>query len=339
MTMPYVDSISTDLDRRLDLLTNIDVGGRGVEGLLQATRAHLKGGSPVGAAANMLAGLNKHATVLYTTGSVSRAWISADLSENDGPAGTATLARALTLALSTHNVVVCEASLIDPLSKIFTAAGLAVLSFEQAKHASLDGTLPSVCFEPFTVDSAHAESEAAKLLDKVQPDLLLSCERVGRASDGVYYSMRAVDYGRGRARVDYLFDAALARKLPSLCIGDGGNEIGMGLIAAAVREHVKHGATINSVTSCDVLVTAACSNWGCAAIAAALAVRFNNKKLAHHPELESYLLDRGVDIGLLNAADNLIDPNVDGIPKPAHVAMSQLIHTLATRAIDRRTAG
>lgn len=337
--MSQADSIIAELDRRLDLITNIDVGGRGVEGLLEATRAHLDGGSPVGAAADMLAGLEKNATVLYTTGSVSRAWITADLSESDGPSGTASLARALALGRGTHNVVVCEASLIEQLSRMFTAAGLAVLSFEQARQASLDGTLPSVSFEPFTVESDGAQAAAARLLDKVRPDLLISCERVGRAKDGVYYSMRAVDYGRGRARVDYIYDLALTRGLPSLCIGDGGNEIGMGLISEAVHQHVKHGSIINSVTSCDVLVSAACSNWGCSALVAAFAARLGNAKLIHSPAMESYLLDRGVDIGLLNATDNLIDPNVDGIPKAAHVAMVQLIETLATRAIGRRAAG
>ncbi|WP_454689832.1 glutamate cyclase domain-containing protein [Achromobacter aloeverae] len=326
------------LDRRLDLLSNIDVGGRGVEALLEASRAALSGASPVGAAADLLAGLPRGATVLYTTGSVSRAWISPRVGENDGPAGTAALARALTLGLGTHNVVVCEETLVDGLAAIFTTAGFSVLSFDEAKKASQDGSLATVSFEPFTVNTQDAAREAEALLARVEPDLLISAERVGRARDGVYYSMRAIDYGQGRARIDHIFDLANARGIPTLCVGDGGNEIGMGLIADAVARNVKHGEKIGAVSSCGVLVTAACSNWGCTAIAAALAARLGNAALLHTPAREEHLLRRGVDVGLINSVDNCVDANVDGIPAVTHLALVQLMETIAGRFIAQNAA-
>jgi len=324
------------LDQRLDVLSNIDIGGRGVEKLLNASRQSLGGRSPVGAAADLLSGLKHGATVLYTTGSVSRAWISPRVTENDGPAGTALLARALTMGKGTHNVVVCEESMIPTLSRIFTAAGLSVLSFDEARHASQDGSLAAVSFEPFTVETAGADEAAEALLSKVQPDLLISAERVGRAKDGIYYSMRAIDYGQGRARIDHIFDLARSQERPTLCIGDGGNEIGMGLISDSVIAHVKHGATIGAVSACDVLVTAACSNWGCSAIAAALAARLQKPALLNNPTLEEKLLERGVEIGLINSVDNCIDPNVDGIPLATHLAVVQIIETLTTRFIAQQ---
>ncbi|WP_116429566.1 glutamate cyclase domain-containing protein, partial [Klebsiella pneumoniae] len=69
----------------------------------------------------------------------------------------------------------------------------------------------------------------------------------------------------------------------------------MGLVKDAVQQAVKFGAEgscecgggIGAVTPADVLVTAACSNWGCYAIVAAMAAREKNARLLHTPEMES----------------------------------------------------
>jgi len=78
-------------DDRLDRLVNLDIGNRGIEPLYQAARA-LVGGPLVGAAADRLLAIPQGGTVLVTTGSVSRAWLSAELGENDGPSGAAAIA-------------------------------------------------------------------------------------------------------------------------------------------------------------------------------------------------------------------------------------------------------
>ena len=315
------------IDARLDRLINIDIGGRGVEHLYEATKSKL-GRSPVVAAADALANLETGATVVMTTGSVTRAWISPSIGENDGPAGAAAVARALAVSKHAHCIVVCESTLAPSIIPIFRAAGLSVLSHEDAREASQDGTLAAVSFEMFPTDTESAPAAARKLLDTHKPALLFSTERVGRSADGNYYSMRGRDYGMGRARIDHIFDEALVRGLPAICVGDGGNEIGMATIAEAVRLHVPHGARIGAITPADVLVTAACSNWGCSAIVAALALRLADRRLIHRPELEEALLMRGVEIGLINAVSNLVDPNADGIALRTHVAIVQIIQAI-----------
>ena len=189
------------LDDRLDQLVNIDMGERGVEALFNAARA-LQGGSLVGAAAEALMAVPENGTVVLTTGSVSRAWITPELGENDGPSGAAAIARALVLGRNATCVVVCP---------------------------------------PYPVDDAEGAAEAPKMLDALEPDLLFSTERVGRNEYGIYHSMRGIDYGMGRARVDFLFDEALTRGIPVVAVGDGGNEIGMGKVADHVCTHVPYG--------------------------------------------------------------------------------------------------
>lgn len=328
----------TVLDDRLDRLVNIDLGQRGAEYLYAAARSRL-GRSPVGAAAELLDRIAPGDTVLMTSGSVTRSWISPQVGENDGPAGLAAVARSLWLAKRARLIVVAEDTLHTPLAAILGVAGLTALPLEQAAIASSEGSLAVVTLRSFATDSALAPAAASALLDELAPTLLFSTERIGRNADGIYCNMRGRDNGIGRARVDFIFDEALRRGIPAVAVGDGGNEIGMGLVSEAVREHVKFGdqrseggAGIGAVTGADVLVTAAVSNWGCYAIVAAFAARRQDPRLLHTPSMEQALLSRGVEVGLINSVDGIIDANVDGIALATHKAVVELTGAIVASA-------
>ena len=330
------------LDDRLDRLVNLDLGQRGVEHLHAAARSKL-GGSPVGAAADLLDRVAPGDTVLMTSGSVTRSWISPHIGENDGPAGLAAVARALSLARRANLVVLAEETLLVPVASIMAVAGLTALPPEQARIASNEGSLAAVTLQPFTTDAAAAPAAAATLLNELAPTLLFSTERIGRNADGIYCNMRGRDNGVGRARIDYVFDEALRRDIPTVAVGDGGNEIGMGLVSEAVRAHVKFGdqrvgggAGIGAITGAQVLVTAAVSNWGCYAIAAALAARRQDPRLLHTPAMERALLSRGVEVGLINSLDGIIDANVDGIALSTHMAVAELIQAIVAPAVHKK---
>jgi hypothetical protein len=215
------------------------------------------------------------------------------------------------------------------------------VTLEQAAIARADKSLATIVMLPFATTDDAGQAPAQHLLEELKPDLLFSTERVGRNDFGVYHSMRGIDYGMGRARVDFLFDLALERGIPVVAVGDGGNEIGMGKVADHVQAHVPYGDTcqcgcgggIGAVTSCDVLVTAACSNWGCTAIAAAMAARTKNAKLLHTPEREALLLDTMVNNGLINSTHGIVDDSVDGFPRASHIAVAELCRTIVSRAL------
>ncbi len=331
------------LGDRLDRLVNIDIGGRGIEHLYEAARARI-GTSLTMAAAAKLAAVPEGAVVLATTGSVSRAWISAEIGENDGPAGLAAICRALSLARRAIPVVVAEEALLPGIGAILRAAGLAIVTLEEARRTAMPGgRLAVAVLHPYPLEDAAAQAAAGPLLDQLAPALAFSTERVGRNARGIYHNMRGVDFGMGRARIDHLFDLALARGIPSVAVGDGGNEIGMGLVAEAVTAHVPFGKQcacgcgggLGAITGTDVLVTAAVSNWGCTAIAAAFAALERNPALLHTPELEERLLLRGTEIGLINSVHGIIDPNVDGIPLATHQAMVELCRGLVLAELAR----
>ena len=89
---------------------------------------------------------------------------------------------------------------------------------------------------PFvTFDWTVGEGELQDLLQREKPVGLIAVERCGRTADGRYINARGQSIGAHMARLDELilhFDG------PTVGIGDGGNEIGMGGIAGAVASRL-----------------------------------------------------------------------------------------------------
>ena len=103
------------------------------------------------------------------------------------------------------------------------------------------------------------------MLEELQPDLLISIERCGRNRNDEYLNMRGRDISPQTARLDYLFDGSV----PSVGIGDGGNEIGMGNLVDIIPS-VDSLPDEPAVSTVDRLIIASVSNWGGYGLAAAL---------------------------------------------------------------------
>lgn len=160
--------------------------------------------------------------------------------ETDGPVGAIALYDTL-LALGADPMLACGA----PLSE------------------SIRGDYRLL--ELFARDLASAEQEAADTLRELQPTAIVSIERPGLADDGRYYNMRGEDITAHCAFFDPFINGA---SCPTVAVGDGGNEIGMGKIAEAIA-----GLDIRAAsTSCDELLVADVSNWGAYGLIAMLAV-------------------------------------------------------------------
>jgi hypothetical protein len=339
--MTTVSPGSAPTDERIDKLINLDFGSRGNERLYEAARA------PVAAplarnAAELLAEVPRDSTVLMTTGSLSRAWVSPSICENDGPAGAAAVARALAVGLGVIPILLAEATLLTSIGAVFRAAGLSLVSLAEARKLQAQGgPLVVTVLEPYPIDDDGGRAEAAPLLDRLQPSLLFSTERAARNEKNVYHSASGRDFGMGRARVDYVFDEALSREIPTIGIGDGGNEIGMGLIADAVTANIPYGdrcrcgcgGGVGAVTKTTALVTAGCSNWGCYGVLASLAGLLHDDRVLHTPESERRLLDAGVTAGLIDSTSGIVATSVDGISATSHIAMAELLHELGKRGM------
>jgi len=102
-------------------------------------------------------------------------------------------------------------------------------------------------------------------LAKLDPSLVISIERAGITADGHYYNMHKKDITKLVSKYDLFLNLSGS---PSIGIGDGGNEIGMGNVTDALEKL----DIIPSITKCTELVIASVSNWGAYGIIAALSL-------------------------------------------------------------------
>lgn len=330
------------MQERIDRLVNLDIGGRGSEHLYGAARDVT--GEPLAmAAASRFVELKAGDVVLVTTGFPARCSVSPRIGENDGPAGAAVLARALQRTFGIIPVVVTEAALGPAVGAVMRSAGFNILSLEEARRATeCPSPTTAVVLQSYPTVDSEGLAAADPLIDQLQPKVAIAVERPGRNRASIYHDMKGMPLGNGEGRTDLLFERVLDRRIPVVAFGDGGNEIGMGLVLDAVRDHVPFGrvcrcpcgAGIAARTRADVLVTAAVSNWGCYAVVACLSILLKDPRLLHTPDAEHRLLTAGVQAGLINSVEGAVDPGVDGLPLETNVAIVQLLHTMAQKAIS-----
>ena len=317
----------------IDRIVCLDVGARGVNGLFEPARALVDGPMSL-AAARHLEGLNSGDVVFIITGSLTRAGVSPNIAENDGPVGSAVLARTLSRGFNAIPVIVVDASIQERVAKMIEFAGLNIVSGSQAKVAtSLPRFTGVAVMENGALEDTAARVAAKDLLREYEPKAVICCERAGLSADGTYRNALGQDYSEGREKLDYIVELAQSENIPTIGIGDGGNEIGMGAIKEAVATYVPHGNVLCAETATDVLIPAGVSNWGCYAVAAALAILRKSPTLAHTPEAERRLLDLAPSAGLVDGMSGMLEATADGKHPDVHASVVELLAQTVRRAL------
>lgn len=220
----------------------------------------------------------------------------AGYAETDGPAGTFALADTLR-TLGYTPVIVTDEFCRD----FFEAEGFEVV------------------YMPFEAGEEFVQEQ----LDKLQPVGLISCERCGKNIEGHYANMRGVVIDDKTAAVD-LFFTMTEGKVPSVGIGDGGNEIGMGNVADVIKNEL-------SLTPCavkvDKLVIAAVSNWGAYGLAADLRRVAKADKLPEAKVVQEFLA-RTVKIGSVDGITHEQILSVDNFPMEVGSAIIEELRAL-----------
>jgi D-glutamate cyclase-like protein len=272
----------------VDLLLAFDPGGRGIARFFVA-----------GSAARAARSLHRAKRVLLTTGFC----LGPGLPETDGPPGTASLGRALR-ALGAEVNYITDAASVPPL---------------QAALSELR--------EPTRILTFHAGGDAAltarRLLAEHVPTHLVAVERPGRTRGGDYLSMRGESVGEWNAALDELFLQA-PRRVVTIGVGDGGNEIGMG----AMRRHLSRAGVqirrVASVVPARHVVASGVSNWGAYGIVVELA-RLSKRPLLHTAEDERRMVRACVEAGAVDGITRKREATVDALPLEAHAAMVELL--------------
>ena len=125
-------------------------------------------------------------------------------------------------------------------------------------------------------------------LVNIKPSAVVSIERPGLTAEGRYHNMVGEDITERCACFDYFVELA---GCPTIAIGDGGNEIGMG----NVQDVIASLDVEPSTTRCSELLVADVSNWGAYGLIALLGYWRGEDLLARisHTNILEYLCERG----------------------------------------------
>jgi len=206
--------------------------------------------------------------------------------ETDGPPGAIAVGRALE-ALGYRAVYVSDA---------FTAPLLRAM-------------LPGGDVREFPMAPPEASrTHAAALLRETSPSVAIAVERCGMTGDGRYLNMRGADVSPYHAKLDYIFSDSL----PSVGIGDGGNEIGMGNLAPVIPL-VMSVEGPPCATRTTRLVISSVSNWGAWGLVAALSRLVRQNLLPSEDEARATLA-RVVALGAVDGVTARPGLTVDGFP-------------------------
>jgi len=157
-----------------------------------------------------------------------------DTFETDGPAGAISLYR-LCERLGSYPIILSDPAVTTALAAEFRC------------HTLTD------------TSAAGARQSATALFKQAPPALVISIERPGAAQDGRCYNMAGDTISAHSAYSEAYLELA---NCPTIAIGDGGNEIGMGNLMGALSHFDIHPA----VSTCEELVVADVSNWAAYAL-------------------------------------------------------------------------
>jgi hypothetical protein len=196
---------------------------------------------------------------------------------------------------------------------------------------------------PLTRPEAHKLSD--RLLERLNPSALVAIERPGQNEFGVYHQVGGEKVPDDAvADMDYIFNKAHESGIPTLGFGDGGNEIGMGVIGGDLGEILPVtrkckcpcGGGSAAVGKTDVLLTGTCSNWGVTALEGAIALVTGNRHALHTVDVDWRALKACSDAGGIDGGVNYnTDPAVDDIPWSGYRAVVEVCRDIVDRALGR----
>ena len=212
------------------------------------------------------------------------------IGETDGPSGSIALASALE-KLGKQVLIIT-----DSYSEIILKSLITVMNLKA----------------PLLIRrNEQCEAEFLSLWDTFKPDLLVGLERPGRTESGKVFSMHALDITSFCPDTDFLFYHARNHNIPTVCIGDGGNEVGMGKVKDLIIKQVPLGETIVAAFSADVLLSCGVSNWGGIGLVGLLSL-LSESNLLHEDDQEEAMIQAMADSGAVDGVLKKVGTTIDG---------------------------
>lgn len=329
----------------IDHLVNLDIPARGV--IAQLYRfARNRVNQPLTYLASIKLNeiVKKGDIVFIATGWPDRPDITPQIAETDGPPGAALLARAIKKSFNAIPFVFIEKYLVNAMSMVVNAAGLRVLSPEQAIQACTHhAPINASAVLPFPIDKDEAIKIARDLIKKYKPKAVISIEKGGMNEKEVIHTSRGADTTKYMAKVDYLIRQAKKEGIVTIGIGDGGNEIGMGIIQEDIKKYIPFGdkckcpcgVGIAPSTKTNFLITAAVSNWGAYGLEAGLALLKGKPGIFHNGTIERRVLEKAADAQFIDGISGYTEPGADGLSAHIHICFVEILKELIAKSIKK----
>ena len=235
--------------------------------------------------------------------------------ETDGICGAAVLAHVLSAGLRARPVLVTEEAIAPFVKAALAAASLDCVTGLEGGRTSAEATRLVPC-----VPGPGPGRECSLALLERRPAAVLAVEKAGINRVGVPHSSGGTDLGEATAYLEELFRGAERLGIPTVGIGDQGNELGMGAIADTAAAITQYGSTCRcpcnqgtaSGVPADITVIGGTSDWGAFGVAAALAFLLDRPDVLPAGETIKSIIRAAVAAGAIDAVTRTAIPRVDG---------------------------
>jgi hypothetical protein len=233
-------------------------------------------------------------------------------------------------------LIIGEAAIEAPVRACVESLGLSL-------HRDLAAVRQDTCgvaFQSFPTETVAAQAAAQQLIARLRPAALVVTEKVGPNRLGIAHSAMGFAIPDGaRALIEYLLEVAEVAGLPTIAVGDNGNDVGFGLIEDVVRRYKPYGDVcqcpcgggLATVTKVKMLVTAAVANWGAYGIVTCLAALRQQPDLLHSAATELQMLEACVRAGAADGITGRREATVDALPAAVHASIVELLHALIAK--------
>ncbi len=306
------------LANTIDQFATLDLTGSGlIKGLFEARSKYQPLPMCLKAAELIVTTLKEKGPVLIATGFSEGDGVP----ETDGPVGAAVLARALFLGLGVHTIIVIDNGWQDCIKAACIGAGLVPIDLPESRIIPKIERLRPVFIRTVPKDWNQCYEESDSILNTTKPKLMVAIERPGKNRLGIYHYMNGGTVNDLMSDLDYLFLKGKKMGIPFIGFGDGGNELGMGVLKGDLPKILPKAVDcgcpcrggIGADIAADLLVVASVSNWGVTAVVAALALLLENPAIMHDPEAELRSIELCTAAGAVDGISDAPSFSVDGI--------------------------
>lgn len=325
-----------NIGENLDMLMTLDPRGYGVCRILyEGCRSKAGGPVTINAAEALCSTIKEQDVVFLFTGFVLLPY---RVPEMDGMVGTILTARALIQAFHAKPVIICPQECVEAVIRCGHTVG-----YQVYEDMDMVREMP-LCMGviPFTKDQSQAKEQAEKICETIMPDAMIAIEAPGANKVGRYHNAIGKDVTELEAKSDVLWNLLREKKVPSIAIGDLGNEMGMHPLSDHIRKYIPYtdenecacgcGGGILADTEADHVITATCSDWGCYGMIAALAFLKKDMEIFHDESLEEEVMRETSRNGMIDMTGSL-RPGIDGFDLKMNVSIVSMMRQCTEYAL------